>query len=197
MNVSAESHVVSEIPAVVVGILIDDDVIAIPEPVATVANVIRSHAEIEAAEPEAVGAASSQMPDVAAAEAARKASVLPGMIKVIVSIVGASAMANPFAIGMDVRRIRMSGLVVEVRRRRRRVRSRSRAVRGDVPDPAADVMTLRQGEQGKQAANCQQSDKFFHVCPFCERPGRFYCWAGRGRNFESGHCLQNMSLSPS
>ena len=41
--------------------------------------------------------------------------MFPGMIKMIVRIVGPGAVADPFAIGMDVRRVRMSGLVVEVR----------------------------------------------------------------------------------
>ena len=81
MDVSTQSDVVSQVPAVVVGIFVNDDVIAVPEPVAAEANVIRSHTEIEAAEPEAVGAASGQMPNVATAEAAGKASVFPGMIR--------------------------------------------------------------------------------------------------------------------
>ncbi len=115
VDVGSQPHVVGQVPAGMVGIFIDDDVIAVPEPVAAEANVIRSDTEIEAAEPEAVGAASGEMPDVAAAEAAGKASVLPGMIEVVVGIVGTGVVADPFAVRMDVRRVGMSGLVVEVR----------------------------------------------------------------------------------
>jgi hypothetical protein len=173
VDVSTQSDVVSQVPAVVVGIFVNDDVIAVPEPVAAEANVIRSHTEIEAAEPEAVGAASGQMPNVATAEAAGKASVFPGMIKVVVGIVTAGVVSDPFAVGVDVRRVRMSGLVVEVRGCRRRMCNRSRAVRWDVPGTTADIMVLGKGCKGKQAANCQRSDKLFHVCPFFERPEDF------------------------
>ncbi len=41
---------------------------------------------------------------------------------------------------------------------------------GDVLDAATDVMMLRKCYKGKQEANCEQSDKFFHVRPFFERP---------------------------
>ena len=156
-----------------VRIFVNDDVVAVPEPIAAEANVIRGYAEIEAAEPETVGTASGEMSDVAAAEAAGKASVLPGMIEVVVRVVAARVMANPFAVRMDVRRVGMSGLVVEVRSRRHRMFNRSRPMGGDVPDTVADVMTLREGYKAKQEANCHHSNEFFHVHPFCERPEDF------------------------
>jgi hypothetical protein len=87
------------------------------------------------------------MPNVAAAEAAGETSVLPRMIEMIVGVVGAAVMADPFAIGMDVRSVGMAGLVVEVRRCRDRMSNRRRTgpVLRDVPGTAADVMTLREG----------------------------------------------------
>ena len=87
MHVGAESHVVGEISAFVVGVFVDHDLVAVPEPVVAETDVIRSYAEIKATEPEAVGTASREMPDVAAAEAAGEASVLPGMIEIVVGIV--------------------------------------------------------------------------------------------------------------
>ena len=51
MDVGAKSYVVGEVPAFVVGIVVDDDVVAIPEPVVAEAEVIRRDAEIKAAEP--------------------------------------------------------------------------------------------------------------------------------------------------
>jgi hypothetical protein len=44
----------------------------------------------------------------------------------------------------------------------------------DVPDAAADIMMLRKRYRGKQAAHCQQSNKFLHIRPSFECPGRFY-----------------------
>ena len=55
VDVGAQSDVVGEIPARVVGIVIDDDVVAVPIPVVDVSQVKRSNAEVEAAKPEAVG----------------------------------------------------------------------------------------------------------------------------------------------
>lgn len=55
MDVRAQSHVVSEVPAIMVGIVIDDDVIAIPQPVVTESNVVGRDTEKESPEPKAIG----------------------------------------------------------------------------------------------------------------------------------------------
>jgi len=114
VNVGAKSYVVGEVPAFVVGIVVDDDVVAIPEPVVAETKVIGRNAEIKTAEPEATGATTAEVPDVAAADAAGEASVLPGMVEVVVNVVAASVMADPFAVGVDVRSVWVTGLVVEV-----------------------------------------------------------------------------------
>lgn len=72
-----------------VGIFVDD-VVAVPEPAVAEAEVIGSDAEKETTEAEAAGAAAGEMPDVAAAEAAGEASVLKGMIEMVVRVVGFS-----------------------------------------------------------------------------------------------------------
>ena len=77
MNVGAESSVIGQIPAVVVGIFVDNDLIRIPEPIAAVADIVRSNAEVKAAEPETRWAAASKMPDVATTKAPGKATMLP------------------------------------------------------------------------------------------------------------------------
>jgi hypothetical protein len=82
----------------VVRIVIDNDIVAVPQPVVAEADVIRGNAEIEAAEPESVRTAATEMPNVTATEAAGKASVLPGMIEVVVRIIGAGVVANPLAL---------------------------------------------------------------------------------------------------
>jgi hypothetical protein len=78
MNVGSEPDVVGEVPAVVVGVFVDHDIVAIPKPVAAEADIVGSDAEIESAEPKAIRAASAEVPDAAATEAAGKVAVLPG-----------------------------------------------------------------------------------------------------------------------
>ncbi len=109
--VGAEADVVGEVPAVVIGIFEDGDLVIGPIPIVAEAVVRRSDAEIEAAEPEARSIAAADAPNVAAAEAAGEAAMLPGMIEVIVGIIAASVVANPFAVGMDVRSFRMANPV--------------------------------------------------------------------------------------
>ena len=60
---AGEPHVISQVPAHVVRVLIDRDLAAIAEPAITEANVEVSHAEIESAEPEASRAPACQPPD--------------------------------------------------------------------------------------------------------------------------------------
>jgi hypothetical protein len=86
---------------------------------------------------------------MAAAEASREVSVFPGMIEMIVDVIAASIMPNPFAVGMHVRSVRVSVLVGKVAilldagcRARSRVRrssapGRRRSVFGNVSTPYA------------------------------------------------------------
>lgn len=53
-------------------------------------------------------------PDVTRAEAAGKATVRPGVIQVVVKISSARIVADPGAIGLNMRNIRMPGLVSKV-----------------------------------------------------------------------------------
>src|SRR5262249_16436798 len=83
VNVGCEAQVVREIPAGVIGTLVNHDVVAVPEPVAAKAKVEWGDMKVESSEPEAVGPAANQSPDVTAPEAAGKVAVLPGMVEVI------------------------------------------------------------------------------------------------------------------
>ena len=136
-----------------VGIFVDDDVVAIPEPVVAEAEIVRRDAEIEAAEPEAAGTASREMPDVAAAEASGEVTVFPGMVEVIVNVVVAGPVADPFPVRVDVRCVGMSDFVVVVRGRRGWMRCRLRTVGRDISG-SANRMMLCEGQDGKQEAKC-------------------------------------------
>lgn len=145
MAVGAQADVVGEVPANVVGVLVDDDFVGIPEPTITEGDVSGSDAEIEAVEPEAGRTAAGEMPNVAAAKAAGEVTMLPRMIHMILRIIGAGIMADPLAVGVDVRRIGMPGLIgIFGSFRRRAVRSslgRRRAFTRNVS--VADVFRLR------------------------------------------------------
>jgi hypothetical protein len=109
MNIRAQSDVVGEVPAVMIGIFIDNNLVGVPEPIITVPQVKVCHGEVEAAEPETPGATAFNAENVSAAEAARKVTMLPGMIEVVVGIVASRIMADPLvSAGVDVRRIGMA-----------------------------------------------------------------------------------------
>jgi hypothetical protein len=113
VDVGTEPGVVGQVPAVVVGIFVDDDRIAVPIPVIGVVVIVGSYAEIEAAEPKALAVSSAKVIDVAAAKAAGEAAVLPGMIEMIVRVSATGIVADPSPIVMDVRRIRMTLPIAE------------------------------------------------------------------------------------
>ena len=94
-----------------VGIFVDGDLVGAPIPVVAEAVVGGEDAEGEASKPEAFAIAAFDAPDVAGAEAARKVAMSPGMIDMIVGIVLAGVMTDPFAIGVDVWGIRMTDFV--------------------------------------------------------------------------------------
>ena len=142
MDIGAEPDVVGQVPAVVVGIFVNHDIVAIPEPIAAIAEVEGGYAETKTAEPEAVRASAAKMPHMAAAEAAGEVSVLKGMIEMIVNVAAAGVVANPLAVVMDVGSVGMPRFVVEMRGRLRRMRRarRSGTVLGNVGSPATNTV---------------------------------------------------------
>lgn len=75
MHVSAEADVVGQVPAVMVGIGVDHDVVGIPQPAVAEIDIVRRDAEVVAIEPEAVRTSAAKMPYVTAADFTRKAAV--------------------------------------------------------------------------------------------------------------------------
>ena len=113
MDVGSEASVVGEVPAGVVGVFVDDDLIAGPQPAVAVGVVIGRDAEVEASEPEARWTSASEMPDVAGAEARSEVAVLPGMVEVVMRIAGAGVVAYPMLL-IDMGCVGVAGLVNEV-----------------------------------------------------------------------------------
>jgi hypothetical protein len=97
-----------------IGIIVDYDVVCIPEPAIAETNIVWSHRKEEATEPEAAGATASEAPDVSAPETAGEVAMLPRMIKVVMSVIAAGIMAHPFSAAVHVRSIGMPFPVAEV-----------------------------------------------------------------------------------
>jgi hypothetical protein len=169
VNVGSKPHVVGEVVAFVVGILVDDYVVAIPQPIVAEADVEVCHAEVESAEPEAAGDAPAEVPDVPAAESAGEVAVLPGMIEVIVGIAAAGVVADPFVVGVNVGSVGMSSFVAEmaVVLRWMRCAYGRRTVSGNV---SSAFMALRERRERKQKAQHEKSDDSLHSKPFSGRP---------------------------
>jgi hypothetical protein len=97
MAVGAEPRIVGQVPAIVVGIFVDCDLIGAPVPIVAEAVVSGSNAEGKSAEPEAFPIAAFNAPHVAAPEAAGKAAMFPSMIEMIseLLVVQRAAQAGP------------------------------------------------------------------------------------------------------
>ena len=108
VNVGAQPHVVSQVPAIVVRVLVDRDVVTIPEPVITVVVVVRGDVEVETTKPETFPASAGKPEDMAAAEAAIKASLFPCSIHVVVAIITAGIVSDPRIVGVNVGSFGMS-----------------------------------------------------------------------------------------
>jgi len=106
--VGAQPYVVRQVPAHVIRILVNHDLVGIPQPVTAIAQVERRDAEVEASEPESRRASSCQVPDVMRTESAGEMAVLPGMIEVVMRIVAAGIVADSRAVRMNVGSIRMA-----------------------------------------------------------------------------------------
>jgi hypothetical protein len=102
VNVAAQSHIVGEIPAVVVGIVVDHNVVAVPEPVIAITDIKSRDAKKESAEPEAARTASAKAPPVTGAEAAFKVTMLPRMIEMEARIIAPVVVPDPLAVVMDM-----------------------------------------------------------------------------------------------
>ena len=114
MDVGSEADVVGEVPAGVIGVVVDDDVVGVPEPSVGVGEVPGGYSEVEATEPEAGWAASAETPDVGGTEAAGEVAVLLGVVEVETGVVATVVVAYPVAVVFDVGGVGVSGGVGEV-----------------------------------------------------------------------------------
>src|SRR5580693_5191205 len=101
-----------------VRIVVDDDVVPIPEPVVGVGVVVGGEAEEEAAKTEALPVAAFQAVDVTGAEGAWETPMFPRTIEAVVAIGPAGVVSHPtIVLGIHVRGIGMPRRLGEIARR--------------------------------------------------------------------------------
>ena len=113
MHIDAEAHVIGQIPADVVRILVDDDFIRVPEPAVAESYVGSRDIPVPSIEPEPAGSAACEPPNVPGAKAAGKVTVRPRIVEMVARIVGAGIVTNP-GISIHVRSIGVARLVAVV-----------------------------------------------------------------------------------
>ena len=109
MDIDPKAYVVGEVPAWVVGIFVENDVVAIPVPAIAETEVIWGDTEIESAKPESTGTTTGKMPSVVRPEASGKAAMLPGMIEMVVRVIGAGIVSDPRTVFMNMRSVGCPG----------------------------------------------------------------------------------------
>ena len=112
VSVRAEPRVVYEIPANMVRVLVDHDLIASPVPPRDDVVIVRGDAPVEIAKPEAFPVSSRKHEYMLRSKATGEASVCPRPIEVVMRIVSATSMSDPLIVlGVNVWNIRMTFLV--------------------------------------------------------------------------------------
>ena len=113
MHVGAQPGVIGQVPALVIRVVVDHDLIGVPQPITGEGEIVRRDAEEEPVEPEPSRTTAPEAKDMSSAEAAVETTVLPWMIEVVVPVVTTRVMTNPAAVRVHMRRIRMSIAVTE------------------------------------------------------------------------------------
>ena len=156
VDIRTQAHVVSEIPADVVRIVVDDDFIGAPEPTVAESDVGGRDGPVPAIEPEAIGTSAAKMPHMPGTEASGKVAVRPGVVDVIARIVGTGVMTNPGFALIDVRRVGVARLRVLVALRIGRLR---RSMVGSGPALGRLRMVvpsmLREGRHREHEQSCE------------------------------------------
>jgi hypothetical protein len=95
VHISPEALVIGQVVAIVIGVLVEDDIVAVPAPAIAITELDGSDSERKAVEPEAPGSAAFDAPYMARTETASEVPVLPGMIKMKTDVVAAGVMSHP------------------------------------------------------------------------------------------------------
>jgi hypothetical protein len=163
----------------VIRILINHDRIAIPNPVADEAIVVRRNPEVETVKPESFPVSTPQVEDVPPPEAASEVPMLPRSVQVIMRIIAPRIMSDPLIITVNVWRFRMSRLVGKSAAFRGTASgrllnsSRRRSLSRNVPTPKTMTTatlffmttTLTKSRYKDNRRHRHESDRQFHKRP--------------------------------
>jgi len=115
VTISAQTDVVGKIPPDVIRIVVDHDIVAIPDPIAAVVNIIGRNGEEKSANIESVRPTAPQAPYMLRPNPGFEVAVFPGMIQVVMGIGATGVMSHPVVIfSVHVRSFRVVGLIVEL-----------------------------------------------------------------------------------
>jgi len=115
MHIRPKPHVIGQVPAGVVRILVENDVVGAPQPSIAKWVIVGRDAEVETAKPKPRRTASAQVPYMLGPKAAVEMSMLPRMVEMVVWVVRPGVMTDPLAASIDVGRVGVSRLVVVLR----------------------------------------------------------------------------------
>ncbi len=96
-----------------IGIVIDDNLIGIPEPIGNIGIIERGHREVKAVEPEVIAVATFNAPRVARTETAGKPAMFERTIQMEPAIVTTEIMPHPTSVRVNVRPFRMARHIAE------------------------------------------------------------------------------------
>src|SRR5216684_5782515 len=113
VHVGAEARVIRQIPAHMIGIVVDHDTVAVPIPVIDIGIIEIRNSEVKAVEPEAFSVSAAQYPHVPRTEPAAEPAMLPWMVNVKTPIVG--IVSDPAIIPVNMRSVRMAFAVAPAR----------------------------------------------------------------------------------
>jgi len=109
VRVRAQARVVCQIPANMVGVFVDHDLIARPVLARDDVVVPRGDVPVEIVEPEALRVSSGQHEYMFPSKATGAASVCPRLCEVVMRVVGAGIVSDPPVVpGVHVRNVRMT-----------------------------------------------------------------------------------------
>ena len=95
-----------------IGVVVDHDLVASPVPALDDVVIVRGDIPVEIAEPEAFPVPSPKVESKLRSNTTGEMSVRPRLSEVVIRIVGATIMSDPFIVlGVNVRNVRMTWLV--------------------------------------------------------------------------------------
>jgi hypothetical protein len=111
VRVGAEPGIVGQIPTVMIRVIVDDNLIRVPQPIVDVVILERRNAEVKTVEPKPFAVSAAEVPHMPAPDSTGEATVLPGVVHMKAWIFPACIMTDPLIVPMDVRGFRVPSTI--------------------------------------------------------------------------------------